>query len=552
MRITKYWFLLIAAVALALVMAGCEKTGDPVKGNVAPDTRILSYVISTASMPDSAGNPTTNYSVTVYWAGSDIDGGIKKFLYEDNAGIHSGEEVRSQKDFVYDFAQASTSYIMTVRAVDNLDAVDPTPAEITITRDFGTVQTAILDGPPNGAEVSTATRYKVGTSSPSGAVTAINYRVNDGAPQSIAVDANGEATIDVTDMDFGSAVIFFAGIRDDGEVDQTEASASVVVRDGFFPTIINLSSVQDGGGWFSGVQIDFSWDVVMSYYYGIAPDDLYSFAWDDNTNFAKTDSAMASGWTETNAWSAADSLVTPGDHTLYIKARDFAGGIGLLSITVAVAAFNPTDGLFVANDFSWDPGFDYGTPLEVANDGFFNGWTYDGTVSSDPALVPDDIGSYSSVVLYGDGGYNNQNNGELFAAYASAGGNVWIGGYELNDMAHTFAAYGIYPAVFSTSGGNYGGADGVEGTAYEDINLELPSPITNRSYHRVYPDLDNTMSIFSVRGNDGDARSCATRADMPNGNVVIVMGQTIPFMAPDAQTQAYGDYVLGTEFGETK
>jgi hypothetical protein len=383
-------------------------------------------------------------------------------------------------------------------------------------------------------------------------VTAINYRVNDGAPQSIAVDANGEATIDVTDMPAGSAVLFFAGVRDDGEVDQTDASASVVVRDGFYPTIINTSAVQDGGGWFSGVAIDFTWDVVMSYYYGIAPDDLYSFAWDDATNWDDSESAMASGWTADNSWTAADSVVTPGDHTFYIKARDYAGGIGLLSVTISVAAFNPTDGLFVRGDMSFEPGFDYGTRYDVVFDGFLNGWTYTFEDYTEPALVPDDLGSFSSFVLYGDGGYTNGDNGELFAAYASAGGNVFIGGYSLTGMDHTFATYGIYPAVFGEFTGNYTGADGVEGTAYEDLDLELPSPQTVRHYQRVYPDLDNTMSIYSVRGADGDARSCASRADMPNGNVVIIFGQSIPFFAVDANTQAFGDYVLGTEFGETK
>ena len=65
--------------------------------------------------------------------------------------------------------------------------------------------------------------------------------------------------------------------------------------------------------------------------------------------------------------------------------------------------------------------------------------------------------------------------------------------------------------------------------------------------------MPNTASIFAVRGLDGDSRSCGVRADMPNGNVVVVLGQSIPFFNPDDQsTKDLGDMILGTEFGETK
>lgn len=559
MRIIKFWFLLMVIVTLALVLAGCEKTGEPVGGNVAPDTRILSYVISTAAELDTLGDPTTNYSVTVYWAGSDIDGAIKTYLYQDDGG-NSGEIPQSQGTFVYDFANATAEYVLQVTAVDNENLKDPTPAEITIKRDFGGVETTVIDGPPNGATVSPAFRYKVGTSSQTGTITGIEYKVNDGSWTSVNVDEFNQAEIDIIGAPVGGVVVFFRGVRDDGVMDETHASASVVVREGYFPTIINTSPVGDGGGWFAGVQIDFSWTMVMGYYYGIAPDDAWSYAFNDNINWDDSDDPLASGWTTATAWSAADSLITAGTQVLYLKSRDYAGGKGLLSITITVAEFNPTLGLFVRSDFSWDGGYPSvigGTETikEIVDRGFFKDWTYTASPSSAPALTPGDIGSYSSLVVYGDGGYNNQANGALFAAYGTAGGNLMLCGYEMNDWAPHFAAFGITPAVYSSSNGNYGGMDGVAGTAYEGTNVILPDHLTNRSYHRVYPDQANTSSIFQLHPSITltDTRSCGVRADMPGGNVVIVIGQSIPFFNHDDQkTIDLGNMILSTEFGETK
>ena len=63
----------------------------------------------------------------------------------------------------------------------------------------------------------------------------------------------------------------------------------------------------------------------------------------------------------------------------------------------------------------------------------------------------------------------------------------------------------------------------------------------------------NTESIFSVRGIDGDNRSCGVRADMPGGNVVVIIGQSLPFMDQTSQAvKDLGAYIIGTEFGETK
>jgi hypothetical protein len=341
-----------------------------------------------------------------------------------------------------------------------------------------------------------------------------------------------------------------------GGKDLTPAQSAFIVESGkHAPTIVNRSAVSDGGGWFSGAGITFVFDLIVAEYYGQLPENPISFGYNDDTNYDNTINPLATGWIADASYTIADADMLPGAQTLYVKARDTEGNISLSSITFDVAAFNPTEGILLIDDFNWAPdGYvdDADVDNKVAN-GFLNGYSFTQIPDDADAVGPADLAPYSTVILYGDNGYNNQTNGDLFAAYASAGGNVMITGYNLVDLAPTFGVYGILDAVYGYDTGNYGGMDGMEGTAYENWHIDLPAEYEERMYQRVYSDADNTQEIFSVRGLDGDHRSCGVRADMPKGNVVIIIGQAIPFWDPESDdTKAFGDYVLGTEFGEPK
>ncbi len=552
----RIWALPVFILVFALFMTGCEKTGKDPVGNVAPDTRILSYVVSSAAEVDTAGNPTNNYAVTVYWAGSDKDGTIKNYQYSFNGTDFDSTLNSTQHDFVFSFTQASDAYDLWVRATDNNGAVDPTPAKVTIKRDFGGVETAVLDGPPHGAIVGTGVQYKIAATTTAGVITKIQVKLDDGAWSEVDADSLGEATLKVTKMTDGAHIIYFRGVRDDGKMDETPAAVSLIARVGFFaPTIVNKSPVSDGGGWFSGASIPFTWGIVTDYYFGLVGDTPYSYSWDDSTNFDNSKNPLASGWVADNSFTVPDSLVTAGMHTFYLKAMDADSAVSTMSISVEVAEFAPTQGILLIDDFSW-LGIVYTSDDDIdtqIDNGFMNGYAHTDRNHDEPAVGPGDLASFSTVILYGDGGYTNETNGPLFAAYASAGGNLMITGYSLDAMASTFATYGIYPAVFGQFTGNYGGMDGQAGTAYENFHINLPAGISERHYERVYDDASNTQSIFAVRGINGDTRSCGVRADMPKGNVVIIIGQSIPFWdQTDQATKDFGNYVLGTEFGETK
>ncbi len=279
MRKLQLWLLSFILI-FAFVMTGCEKTGDPAKSNAAPDTRILSYFISSIAELDTSGNPTTNYLTTVFISGSDIDGGIKNFEYSLDPSFptdQTGITLRQTIKISLDFAQAATVYKAYVRAVDNLDAVDPTPASVTIQRDQGGVETAILNGPPNGANVSSGVTYEINASSGTGTITKINYRVNE--DNWISMDANslGSALILIAGLPSGTNILSFAGERDDGLVDASPTTVSLVVLNKFAPILSSTSPVVDGGGWFEGVTLTFSWTTETGHYYGSLPPEAYCF-----------------------------------------------------------------------------------------------------------------------------------------------------------------------------------------------------------------------------------------------------------------------------------
>ena len=149
MRKLQLW-LLSFIIVFAFVMTGCEKTGDPAKSNAAPDTRILSYTISSVAELDTSGNPTNNYLTTIYISGSDIDGAIKNYEYsleESFPSAATGITLRQTVEISLDFTLSSSVYTAYIRAIDNLDTPDPTPAKIEMIR-LNRVRTLLRMIPP--------------------------------------------------------------------------------------------------------------------------------------------------------------------------------------------------------------------------------------------------------------------------------------------------------------------------------------------------------------------------------------------------------------------
>ncbi|MBN2010136.1 hypothetical protein JW960_12395 [candidate division KSB1 bacterium] len=495
---------------------------------------------------------------TISWYGTDKDGFAEVFYYQWDGEAEWTRTEELSATFNDIFASMEETRTFFVYAEDNTGTRDQTPASVTLSPSNTAPETIIDSGPEFGSITGEDVTYTFSGKDfdIGGEVVAFEYALDD---LDTWTEVNADAAQAVfRGLDAGSHTFYVKAIDNLGAEDSTPVAASFIVKSGTFkPIITNTSPVANGGGWFAGAAIAFSFEARVADYYGELAEKAFSFGFDDNTGYNENASEpLASGWRTAAEYNAGSDMVTPGEHTLYVKVRDVARSVGLSSVTFNVAAPSFDKGILLVDDFNWiidTYNDDDEAQTNAIASGFMADYPYTLRSEDEPALTPDDLAPYSTVILYGDYGYTNQDNGNLLAAYATAGGNLFICGYNLVSIAPSFAAYGIRDAVFGLDAGNYGGMDGIEGTAYENWHIDLPAGYDDRLYQRVYSDADNTQEIFAVRGNDGDNRACGVRADMPEGNVVIVIGQSIPFWdqsSPD--TKAFGEYVLGTEFGESK
>ena len=542
---TKRLILTVALVCAVLLLFGCDakNPGEPL-ANREPDTYI------SFARP---GNVTT-----VSWYGTDKDGFAEVFYYQWDGETTWTETTELTATFEDIFSSMEDERTFYVYAEDNNGEADQTAASVTLTPSNAEPETEITSGPEFGSKTGedVTFRFQGRDFNEGGEVVGFLYTLDDLTNWTeVDVDA---AIASYRGLNSGSHTFYVKAVDNLEAEDSTPASVAFIVEGGTYqPQITNTSPVADGGGWFAGAGLTFSFSVNVADYYGELAEKAYSYGYDNSTNY--NDDAvqpLASGWIAGSSFEVAADQITSGEHTFYVKVRDVSRAVSRMNISFNVAAPTFDQGILVVDDFNWVPdGYADDTDVDdkIAH-GFLAGFPFTQREEDAAMLTPDDLAPYSSVIIYGDGGFTNDSNGNLLAAYASAGGNLVICSYYLEGLAPSFANYGITDAVYGTFSGNYGGMDGQEGTAYENFHIDLPPDYTDRHYQRVYEDAANTQSIFAVRGVDGsEHRSCGVRAEMPLGNIVIVIGQSIPFWdQSSADTRAFGEYVLGTEFGESR
>lgn len=117
-----YWFF----SALVLLLLGCERQGDRFD-NREPDTIITPIEINLS------GENRLNSVVFISWHGTDRDGFIKGFEVSlDNQNWSFTTEYDSLFRFELESGADTLDIDLYVRAIDNEDNVDPTPAQLTI------------------------------------------------------------------------------------------------------------------------------------------------------------------------------------------------------------------------------------------------------------------------------------------------------------------------------------------------------------------------------------------------------------------------------------
>jgi fibronectin type 3 domain-containing protein len=223
-----------------------------------------------------------------------------------------------------------------------------------------------------------------------------------------------------------------------------------------------------------------------------------------------------------------------------------------------------SDRILLIDNFSWTPGC-YATHNDIAaqiDSGFMNGIDYtlwDVDKQGTDIFTPAGFGQYSSIILYTDGGYAAADYANLLAAYGQAGGNLMITGYQLADMGtEMLSALGFKPEYVGTGSYRCSRITGAPGTDYEGLSIDVPQEVSPRLFESISPEADHTSIILNTRAVMIDdwlteyppEIPCGVRSEMPGGNVIIILGQSLPFLDQTQQaTKDFGWQVL-QDFGE--
>ena len=123
----KKYYLLLILLSLYLLPQGCseEITGE-LNRNLPPETYVF-----VESLNGDTLNPGRSVQ-SIHWDGRDPDGFVKGFYYTWKTDPGSADWIFTtdrSNVFALEITGQDTSYVFSVKAVDNLDEEDPTPAE---------------------------------------------------------------------------------------------------------------------------------------------------------------------------------------------------------------------------------------------------------------------------------------------------------------------------------------------------------------------------------------------------------------------------------------
>jgi hypothetical protein len=420
--------ILLAAFLLFMISCEAEDPGEP-KANLTPETYI------------SEASPGNTTSISFY--GTDKDGFVDMFHYQWDGDNDWTETIGNSVTVEGIFANQTEVRTFYVKGIDDAGDEDPTPAEISLTATNALPETEITGGPEFGKESGEDVIFTFSGKDveANGSILKYEYTMDD-LDNWIETDVdNAQATF--LGLSAGAHTFYVRAIDNlEGKDPSPAQIAFVVVGGKYAPTLINQSAVSDGGGWFAGAELTFAWSAVTATYYGTLPEAPYSFALNDSTNFdMNATNAMASGWTASSSYKVTP---TAGNHTMYIKVRDTAGGVSLMSISFGAADAAFDQGILVVNGISHVYGSELTDMLDAS--AFWNTYTVDfwdlfgdmgGTAITLPATVnnyvggggpvPADVmGRYSTIVWLGNNYQGDIDYWNLSPAiqYLNAGGNL--------------------------------------------------------------------------------------------------------------------------------
>lgn len=434
-------------------LTGCsitEPEDSAVKENTPPETRITSG-------PKEGGS--SSYFVRIAWAGQDNDGIINGYnLVVD--GQNSFVTI-SDSTFKFSAANQNEQHTISVAAVDNKGAADPTPATLTFTATNAEPATIIqvAGNPPPGATFGRGAIFTIaGEDVDNGPEFSYRYKIDDGAWSAwltnpvIEFSANSPFGL----LPEGNHT-FYAQVRDAGlAVDTTPAEFPLVVSAAVKPGVV-LNPLQNQKPFYednsafafpAGTSVQFSWSPIFNYAGGVSTGSRYRID--------------GGAWTEYST--AVSSLqltnVTPGVHTFEVEYRDLAGtlsDIQRFEYEIVTATLNA--GVLITDDGN---GQLAGRPAATGDanaKAFYNQIftalgaryaIYDVLTQGNPTPKRG-LGRYSTVLWQSDEAnflaMVRPINVQLLTEYLTLGGKLWIVGWRgVNNLAGTTPVPNFDPA----------------------------------------------------------------------------------------------------------
>ncbi len=335
-------------LALAFLLAfGCAETPEDPDSNRLPHTFISSYSINTA--PESG----TNYDVTVYWRGSDLDGEPAGYRYWVGAG-DTTETTETSATVSMDFPNTTTTYVFYAQAKDNMNEWDATAAQVVvdITEVRDITDPAFLPNtigvtvPPNGASTSRGVPFAISGTDVDGIVPTFEWAVDNTdtwtsvVPDVIDVSASAAAIVlGPADLSLGAHTVYFRATDNMGNVDPSPVSVAIVCVAGFAPEL--TVSVTDGQSFIvpytnpSLPDFTISFAATVDFYYGQVDSFVVITSAGDSLNTSETElnlGELSSGsfWVDVTTYDAAGNSTASGQINFSIV--ELPAGDGILCV----------------------------------------------------------------------------------------------------------------------------------------------------------------------------------------------------------------------------
>lgn len=345
---TRQW--LVCGLVLALLGAGCGLL-DPKDSSPLPNTP--PETILTATPPD-----TTTHEVQLFWKGQDQDGVI--MYYETSLDGAAWERTEETDIEIFLEVTDPSVHTFSVRAVDDKEAVDESPAEVTFTATNIAPETRLLRAPdnsPTAGAIGAAFTFEANGEDVDDDVFFWRYRLDEDdwsewGPDSVFAFGDPTWVENAIDLLVSGEHTFYVQVKDaSGLEDETPASIAFEVDDTAEPTTnftgtqVNGANTYADNSMYSDADglndITVAWSASASDYQGAVAGYAYFL-----TETSNIEGAEFSEWTLETALSVTD--LPAASYVFVVKSIDTAGNEDSAPETVYVnvvdfaAEYDPT------------------------------------------------------------------------------------------------------------------------------------------------------------------------------------------------------------------